>query len=193
LKLVLLDTNAYLRLAKRIRPLLGFPFGRENYVVTILKDVEDEVHKSSRLSFLYPWFDSAELVNERLAKQVRLTATDKQTLSITQSILHGSVKDDSRYLKTGRHPPSPTDCKVLAFNQIRQSIIVTDDIGMHILANDFQIPIWHGYELVQKMREAQKINNELVREIYTALENNRDMTKSWEEAKHTVFSDIFDF
>ena len=64
---------------------------------------------------------------------------------------------------------------------------------MHILANDFQIPIWHGYELVQKMREAQKINNELVREIYTALENNRDMTKSWEEAKHTVFSDIFDF
>lgn len=189
--LVLLDTNTYLRLAKRIRPLLGCPFGEENYVVTILKDVEDEVHKSSRLSFYYPWFDSTEHVNERLAKQVRLTVADKQTLSITQSILHGSVKGDPRYFKIRRHPPSPTDCRVLAFNQIRQSIIVTDDIGMHILADDFNIPIWHGYELVQKMLEAQKINHELVREIYAALENNRDMTKSWEEAKHTVFSDIF--
>jgi len=32
---VLLDTNAYLRLAKRVRPLLGVPFGQKRYVLTI--------------------------------------------------------------------------------------------------------------------------------------------------------------
>lgn len=38
--LVLLDTNAYLRLAKRVRPLLGKKFGQKDYVLTILRDVE---------------------------------------------------------------------------------------------------------------------------------------------------------
>ena len=36
--LVLLDTNTYLRLAKRIRPLLGVKFGQKDYVLTVLKD-----------------------------------------------------------------------------------------------------------------------------------------------------------
>ena len=55
--LVLLDTNAYLRLAKRIKPLLGIRFGQKGYVLTILKDVEDEVHRSARLQEYFPWFD----------------------------------------------------------------------------------------------------------------------------------------
>lgn len=46
--LVLLDTNAYLRLAKRVRPLLGKKFGQKDYVLTILRDVEDEVQRSPR-------------------------------------------------------------------------------------------------------------------------------------------------
>lgn len=189
--LVLLDTNVYLRIAKRIRPLLGTPFDNQNYEVVILKDVEDEVHRSSKLLFYNPWFDNDEHVNERLAKQLRLSEADKLTLKNTQSILHGSVKGDQRYFIEGRHPPSPTDCRVLAFSQIRPAIIVTDDIGMHILAGDFGITVWHGYELIKKMLDANKINEALVRDIYEALENNGDMTKSWKTAKHTVFAEIF--
>ena len=189
--LVLLDTNIYLRLAKRVRPLLGSPFGDESYVITILKDVEDEVHRNSTLQYYYPWFDNAEFVNERLAKQFRLSDADKQKLKTTQSVLHGSVKGDKRYLIEGRSPPSPTDCRVLAFSQIRTSIIVTDDIGMHILAGDFDINVWHGYELIKKMLDTNQIDAVLVRDIYQALENNSDMTKSWKDAKHTVFADIF--
>lgn len=189
--LVLLDTNIYLRLAKRVRPLLGSPFGAEAYVITILKDVEDEVHKNSTLQYYYPWFDNAEFVNERLSKQFRLSDADKQKLKTTQSVLHGSVKGDKRFLFDGRSPPSPTDCKVLAFSQIRTSIIVTDDIGMHILAGDFGISVWHGYELIRKMFDANQIDANLLRDIYQALENNGDMTKSWKDAKHTIFLDIF--
>lgn len=68
--LVLLDTNAYLRLAKRIRPLLGVEFGQKQYSLTVLKQVEDEVFKSPRLQFLYPWFSDTELNEERMAKLV---------------------------------------------------------------------------------------------------------------------------
>lgn len=52
--LVLLDTNTYLRLAKRLRPLVGRTFGQKDYKLTILKAVEDEVRRSARLKFLNP-------------------------------------------------------------------------------------------------------------------------------------------
>lgn len=189
--LALLDTNIYLRLAKRIRPLLGTKFGADDYSIVILKDVENEVHRNSSLSFRYPWFDYPEFTAERMAKQIRLSSTDKDQLNSAVSILHKSVQGDPRYLTEGRSPPSRTDCRVLAFSQIRDAIIVTDDMGMHLLAEDFDIPVWHGYQLLEQMYLAGIIDHELIRSIYDALETNRDMTKTWKQAKHTTFVEIF--
>ncbi len=189
--LVLLDTNAYLRLAKRVRPMLGKQFGDKGYVVTILRDVEDEVRRSSALRFKFPWFDEPDLSAERLSAQVRLSPSDKLTISTAQSILRGTVLSDvTRYCQDGS-PPSAVDCFVLAFGQIRPAIVVTDDIGMHLLAKDFDIPIWHGYELLAKMRTHKLVTNDLVREIYEALERNGDMTASWSKARHTTFVKVF--
>ena len=44
--------------------------------------------------------------------------------------------------------------------------------------------IWHGPELLKKMLSAKLIGNELVREIYAALEVNNDLTGTWVDAKH---------
>lgn len=190
--LVLLDTNTYLRLAKRIRPLLGVKFGQKDYVLTVLKDVEDEVRRSRMLRFKFPWFDDEAFGSERDAAQIRLTAYEKQTLENAKSILHGYVLNDvDRYTKGGRQPPSETDCRVLAFGQVRDAIIVTDDLGMHLLAQDFEISIWHGWQLLAKMKTAKLASNDLVRDIYDALERNGDLTSSWSDAKHTDFVRIF--
>lgn len=190
--LVLLDTNAYLRLAKRICPLLGKPFGQKQYVLTILKQVEDEVHKSPRLKFNYPWFADGDLKAERLAKQSRLNKEERAQIDIIASVLRGHVLANPHdYTVLGRSPPSPTDCFLLAFGQVRPAIVVTDDLGMHKLAADFDIDIWHGHELLKKMLSAKVIDNDLVREIYTALENNDDLTDSWREARHTEFKKVF--
>lgn len=142
--LVLLDTNAYLRLAKRIHPFLGTKFGDGNYIITILKDVEVEVNKSSKLRFRYPWFDYPEYKSERMSHQVRLSHEEKLKLSNAQSILYNSALEDRRFFVEKRSPPGPVDCRVLAFTQIRQAIVVTDDLGIHLLANDFDLPVWHG-------------------------------------------------
>ena len=191
--LVLLDTNAYLRLAKRVRPLLGKKFGQKDYVLTILPEVVDEVHRSPRLRHNYPWFDATDLATERLAHAPRLSAQDKATLVAATSVLLGLVQmDTARFMTRGRSPPSYTDCRVLAFGQIRPAIVVTDDLGMHELANMVGIDdIWHGPELLKKMLSAKLVDNELVREIYAALEVNRDFTATWVEAKHTSFVKIF--
>lgn len=190
--LALLDTNAYLRLAKRIRPLLGIEFGHKQYSLTVLKQVEDEVLKNPRLQFLYPWFTDAELDAERMSKQVRLSPAERTQIEAAASVLRAHVLSDPLgYTTQGRSPPSPTDCFILAFGQVRPAIVVTDDLGMHKLAADFDIKIWHGHELLKKMLSAKAVTKERVREIFEALENNNDLPRTWQEAKHTDFKKLF--
>ena len=104
---------------------------------------------------------------------------------------HAVYRHDALVEDTGRQPPSETDCRVLAFGQVRDAIVVTDDIGMHLLAEDFDISIWHGWQLLAKMKSAKLVSNELVREIYEALESNGDLTQTWVDARHTEFARIF--
>lgn len=189
---VLLDTNTYLRLAKRIRPAVGRQFGQVPYVVVILKAVEDEVHRSRRLKFHNPWFDEPEFAQERLAKQKRLSADDKGAMTLVQDVLLGMVQMEvDKYTSYGRHPPGATDCWLLAYAQVKNAVVVTDDLGMHTLASEAGLKVWHGFELLAKLKTAKVVDNELVREIYDALERNGDMTETWRQAKHREFARIF--
>jgi hypothetical protein len=191
--LVLLDTNAYLRLAKRVRPMLGVEFGQKRYVLTILEDVENEVLRSGRLRFHFPWFEAdGELTAERMARRIRLSVEEREQLDAAAQFLRDWVlRDVPRFTSLGRSPPGPADCRALAFGQLRPAIVVTDDLGMHELAREFGIAVWHGFELLAKMRTAKKVSDALVREIYEALEANGDLTASWREARHTVLAKVF--
>jgi hypothetical protein len=191
--LVLLDTNTYLRLAKRVRPFVGLKFGQVPYVLTILKVTEDEVHRNPHLQFRNPWFDQTEYAQERVAKQVRLTAEENAQIKVAQSVLLGLVRMDvDRFTSFGRSPPGEADCWLLAFGRVRPAVVVTDDLGMHELAKDFKdIKVWHGYELLAKLKTAKVVDDALIRDIYAALEANRDMTQTWQAAKHKVFKKIF--
>ena len=189
---VLLDTNTYLRLAKRIRPVVGRQFGQVPYVVVILKAVEDEEHRSPRLKFHNPWFDEPEFAQERLAKQKRLSADDKSAMTLVQDVLLGMVQMEvDKYTSHGRHPPGATDCWLLAYAQVKNAVVVTDDLGMHTLASEAGLKVWHGFELLAKLKTARVVDNELIREIYDALERNGDMTETWRQAKHREFARIF--
>lgn len=172
--------------------MLGVEFGQKKYILTILKDVEEEVRRNRTLSFKFPWFDNELLTAERLAKQIRHSAEERAELEIVQGVIHGLVLSDvTRYMTGGRSPPSKVDCNVLALAQIRSAIVVTDDLGMHLLAADFGITVWHCHQLLAKMLTAQMVTKELVREIFQALEDNGDLTETWKQAKHTVFIKVF--
>lgn len=191
--LVLLDTNAYLRLAKRVRPLLGVPFGQKRYVLTILQDVESEVHASPRLRFRYPWFDADnELVQERLARRLRLSRDEREQIDAAADVLLDAVRREPlRWIQGGGSPPGPTDCRVLALGLVKGAIVATDDLGMHRLAAEFDLAVWHGWELLAKLRSAKAAGDNLVREIYAALEANDDLPASWREARLVAFAKVF--
>lgn len=190
--LVLLDTNAYLRLAKRVRPMLGVAFGTKEYVLTVLKDVEEEVHRNPNLRFKFPWFDEQVLANERLAARVRLTQEQKASIDAAVSVLRASVlADPMRFLGGGGSPPGPVDCRVLAHGFVRECLVATDDLSMHKLADEFGIRVWHGYELLKALLNAKAVDSVLVKEIFDALEANGDLPASWRAARHTKFPKIF--
>ena len=95
------------------------------------------------------------------------------------------------YLISGRSPPGNADCEVLAFASVRQAIVVSDDVELHMLAIDFKMPIWHGHDLLSKFFAANVVDSGLIREIYDALERNDDLTKTWLDAKYRTFKKVF--
>lgn len=112
---ILLDTNAYLRLAKRVRPLLGQAFGRKNYELWILGEVEKEVMASRRLRRTFPWFSDDEHKDERLAKALRLKPQERKSVNQTTQFLVELVAQEAwRFIADGGSPPGETDCYVLA-------------------------------------------------------------------------------
>ena len=79
----------------------------------------------------------------------------------------------------------------MAYAQVKNAVVVTDDLGMHTLASEAGLKVWHGFELLAKLKTARVVDNELIREIYDALERNGDMTETWRQAKHREFARIF--
>lgn len=190
--LVLLDTCVYLRLAKRIRPFLGLKFGHHDYVLAVLPAVENEVLKNPTLKYHNPWFTEGAFESERIAHAVRLSKQEKIDLSNIKSVFTGHVHTKlSEFMIGGRSPPGAVDCEVLGFAYLRQAIVVTDDLGLHLLAADFKLAIWHGYELLHKLFAAKIVTSDLIRDIYDAMERNQDITATWMNAKHITFKKVF--
>lgn len=52
---LLLDTNAYLRLAYTFHPLLFVSFGGKKYTLYVIEDFQKEFNRQSRLKRKFPW------------------------------------------------------------------------------------------------------------------------------------------
>ena len=83
---ILLDTNAYLRLAQSIRPLLGAPFGKEQYTLYIHKRFEEEFGKNQRLTTKFYWAKEKEYVDNR-KKRLQLSRQDKNEIEHTYEFI----------------------------------------------------------------------------------------------------------
>lgn len=82
-------------------------FGQKDYVLTVLRDVEDKVRRNRTLRFKFPWFDEESFGTERDAAQIRLAAAEKLQLENAHSVLHGYLLGDvDRSTSGGRQPPT---------------------------------------------------------------------------------------
>lgn len=72
---LLLDTNAYLRLAFSIHPLLFVSFGDKDYTLYVIEEFQFEFEKQSRLKKNFNWINEQKFKENRLKP---LTMSKKQ-------------------------------------------------------------------------------------------------------------------
>jgi len=139
---ILVDTNAYLRLAKTIRPLLYVPFGDNEYCLYILPELNEEL-KNHKLQNAFYWIAEEEYVQNR---QHFPNIGRKQKKAIDQTFEY--LWD---YVQTDLPGPSRVDTLYIAYAIELVIPVVTDDQDMTALASAFDAKVMPTLELLKIM------------------------------------------
>lgn len=168
---VLLDSNAYFRLAESIQPLLRDSFGRDpEYSLHVLVDLDEEHAKSSRLKNKFGWVQFPEHRDDRKLRCFKPRGDDAVKIAQTYKYLAHQADDE-------RIDVSKVDLRALAAGFVRQMPVVTDDMGMIRLAELFGIECWSVVKLLRVMRMTDRISSEMVVQVmeYWSYQNDLPM------------------
>ena len=139
---ILVDTNAYLRLAKTIRPLLFSPFGDNEYCLYILPELNAEL-KNRNLKSKFHWVDEQEYTENR-----------KHFPSISKIQRH-AIQQTFGYLwdhvQSELPGPSRVDALYIAYALELDIPLVTDDQDMTVLAHAFDAKVMPTLALLKIM------------------------------------------
>jgi len=146
---ILVDTNAYLRLAQTIRPLLSMPFGDNEYCLYILPELNKElgVHK---LQNNFSWVTEDEYA---LNRQHFPNIGKKQKKAIAQTFEF--LWD---HVQTELPGPSRVDALYIAYAIELDIPVVTDDRDMTKLAVVFEAKVMPSLELLKIMLDCGHTN-----------------------------------
>lgn len=107
---LLLDTNAYLRLAFTIHPLLFVSFGKENYTLYVIEGFQKEFDRKQRLKKSFPWVNKKEFKKNR-SRHLTLSSQDNKNIAVAETFIWdhnislglGASDVDVRALSFGQH------------------------------------------------------------------------------------------
>jgi hypothetical protein len=166
---VLLDSNAYFRLANSIHPLLLQSFGTSpQYSLFVLAELDDEYASSVRLRHKFEWVSQREYRNDRKAKRYELLGDDRAKANTAFSFLLAYADDQEINL-------SREDLKALAAGFVKGIPVVTDDVGMARVAQGNSIECWSTIKLLRLMATAGRIDMEKVTEILEYWDYEKDL------------------
>lgn len=154
---ILLDSNTYFRLAKSIHPLLDVTFGKENYCLYVLKELDDEFGRNKRLRTQFGWVEEEEYATNR-RKRLTLSKKNKRNIDITIQFLQQYKFDNGLGI-------SQVDILCLAHGHVLDISVVTDDDDMLAVAKDFSIHTMKTLELLRLMLKCGHINKHKIRQI----------------------------
>ena len=164
---LLLDTNAYLRLARSIHPLLFIEFGEDQTCLYLIDEFEREFARSRRLRNKFPWVDEPEYRDNR---QVRLQIGRKQKRALRAAIDFIGDQADADALGV-----STVDVSVLGHAFVLEIGVVTDDTDMRALGATFGIEIMSTLSLLKLMLDGGQIDFAKVRQIAAYWRHERDL------------------
>lgn len=156
-KRMVVDSNAYFRLAQSIHPLLNKHFGDDNFCLFVIKELQEEYNRSPRLNNAFPWVNSPEYVTNRTPF---LAVKDEEAPEIRRAF-----EFIYRYARMVHNGISRVDVLCLAHAEQLGIPVVTDDTEMRLLAKDYNIKTLSSMELLKLMLDCSYIDMAKVREI----------------------------
>ena len=181
---VLLDSNAYLRLARSIHPLLKGSFGEDpRYTLFVLDVLDDEYSSSNRLKHKFEWVNDAEFKNDRAAKRYKILGTARAEAD-------QAIKFLADFAQEKKLNVSLEDLKALAVGFVKTIPVVTDDINMTKVADAHGLECWNTIKLLKLMYSTGRIDDEKVGEILEYLQYENDLPMPLERLRK-VFREYF--
>ncbi|MEJ2165049.1 MAG: hypothetical protein P8X90_05935 [Desulfobacterales bacterium] len=182
-KRILLDSNAYLRLANSFHPLLHEPFGKESYALYLIPEFQKEFDKNPRLANKFGWVNQPEYIENRTH---RLTVTRFQREQI--KLIYSYLRDHNISEGLGA---SPIDVRALAYGDALEIPVVTDDFQMRGLGETFGIEVWSLLDLLQIMYKSHRIELGDIKTLLAYLRYIKDWPyPSFEKDARKVFEDL---
>ncbi|MDO9585263.1 MAG: hypothetical protein Q7I93_02125 [Syntrophales bacterium] len=164
---ILVDSNAYFRLAQSIHPLLNMTFGDKRYCLYVIKKLQDEYNRSARLKNAFSWVNDPEYVENR-SHVLKITKEEKQEIKRAYDF----ILDYARNVYPG---VSKVDVLCLAHAEQLRIPIITDDEEMRTVAGEYGITTYKTLELLKLMLECSHIGMEKVMEVaaYWTYQNDK--------------------
>jgi len=142
---ILVDSNAYFRLAQSIHPLLNVEFGDKRYCLYCLKELQDEYNRNPRLINSFSWVNEPEYVRNR-SHSLKITRQEKSEIKRAADF----IRDYVRHVHPG---VSRVDVLCLAHAEQLCIPVVTDDAEMKVAAGEYNIKTLKTLELLKLMMD----------------------------------------
>ena len=181
---ILVDSNAYFRLAQSIHPLLNAVFGKKRYCLYVIKELQIEYNRNPRLKNAFSWVNDPEYTKNR-SRVLEITREEKAEIKRAYDFILDYVNSV--------HPGvSKVDVLCLAHAEQLGIPVVTDDEEMRVVAGEYGISTYKTIELLKLMLDCRYIDIEKIREIaayWTYLNDNpkdfiADYKKLFGESPH---------
>ncbi|MBD1573170.1 DNA-binding protein [Vibrio sp. S17_S38] len=178
---ILVDTNAYLRLAKTIRPLLFVPFGDDGYCLYILPELNEEL-SNRKLQSKFPWTEEDEFIENR---KYFPSISKKQKKSINQTFEY--VWD---HVQTELPGPSRVDAWYITYALELGVPVVTDDQDMSELARAFDADVMSTLELLKIMLDSGHTDKKTIGALCNYWKHIADLPAKFNHDYQRLFGEL---
>ncbi len=182
IQIYLLDTNAYLRLYKPLHPLLNEKKGKGNYIFQILKDVDNEFNRSNRLKAKFADYTDSKYSNNRIPyyRPPRNLINDIDT---TYSYMRSTSAAEGLAI-------SSVDIKCLAVGHECKLTVVSDDIDMIKLADDYIVANIGVMDVLHLLYDYKELAFRKAESIIKKWYKNKDLPYTYSEISRK-FKELF--
>ena len=183
IKRILLDSNAYLRLANSFHPLLREPFGKERHALYLIPEFQKGFDKNPRLANKFGWVNQPEYIENR-RHRIRVTRFQREQINLIYSYLW--PHNISEGIGASR-----IDVQALAYGDALEIPVVTDDSQMRELGVTFGVEVLSLLDLLKIMYKAKRIEISDIKILLSYLRYIKDWPYlSFEKDAKKVFKDL---